>query len=529
MNKDNKILIIRSAPLPLFKSILNKVAEDYNGARFTFLVQDEVREQFILKGIELLSMPQGMFNLKNIQESLLSKIEEQRFELLVVPVNNILYEGYTEIVKLAIQCGIPQLVMMREDFSSKQFNALAMYKYLLVEKLRKLRSKLSKAKREAVNFFVIILAKIMAIFNREIVLLGLPNRIGHLAVEPDSYLKEHNLSLKKVRPVLIVDESKVANKYLFNYWKKFFSTVNSKFLQDGFTHCREKINSICVVSRLDNHKYIDVVNRSKRKPLLVLSEKDKEIGRQILREMGVPKDAWFVCFHGREAGFLPELRYHSYRDVDIENYLLAVSYIVEQGGWAIRLGEPTMKPIVKMKQVIDYAHHELRSDFMDIFLAAECLFFLGSGSGINSVSNISGVPVAWTNMIPLGAKPHYPDDLFILKLLYSKREERYLTLQEIMTSAIGMFFRTEEYENLDIVVEENNPEDIRDMTKEMYLRIKGKIEYDAIDVSLQDRYEELHRKNPTWFSRSQSRLGRDFLRKYGEQFILNDKVVKKVI
>jgi putative glycosyltransferase (TIGR04372 family) len=63
------------------------------------------------------------------------------------------------------------------------------------------------------------------------------------------------------------------------------------------------------------------------------------------------------------------------------DYIKAIKAVTKAGGWVFRMGDPSMTPLPKMPQVIDYAHNEIRCDWMDIFLGATFKFLIGTGSG----------------------------------------------------------------------------------------------------------------------------------------------------
>jgi len=95
-----------------------------------------------------------------------------------------------------------------------------------------------------------------------------------------------------------------------------------------------------------------------------LNESDLEKGKELRRRFGIPQDAPVVTLHVREAGYLPKLAYHSYRDAHIEYFLPAVEYLVQQGYYIIRLGDTTMKrmPLIS-PQVVDAPFHRVSYRF----------------------------------------------------------------------------------------------------------------------------------------------------------------------
>ena len=65
-------------------------------------------------------------------------------------------------------------------------------------------------------------------------------------------------------------------------------------------------------------------------------------------ELGLPPDAWYVCFHVREGGYSGD--FDNIRNCDIDNYVEAMQYITSKGGWVVRMGDASMKilpPFIK--------------------------------------------------------------------------------------------------------------------------------------------------------------------------------------
>ena len=48
----------------------------------------------------------------------------------------------------------------------------------------------------------------------------------------------------------------------------------------------------------------------------------------------------------------------------------------------ISIGDPGMSKLPNMPQVIDYAHSKAKNDWMDVFLCAQCCFFIGTSLGM---------------------------------------------------------------------------------------------------------------------------------------------------
>ena len=346
------------------------------------------------------------------------------------------------------------------------------------------------------------------------------SRIGHLCIEPDCYIKEGILGLRpKYNSIILAPHKKVANAHLLNYWKHYIRIISSPlpcFLLDPLVKNR--------FTQFNVGRYASVINTKAdfpkiqnkwigRPPLLSLTELDYKRGWACLRKLGIPEDAWFVCVHCREEGYAPGEN-QTYRNANINNYLLAMKAIVNRGGWVIQMGDPSMKPLPQMDHIIDYAHLDIKSDWMDVFLCASCKFFLGSESGLSGLAFVFGVPGGIANHAPMSTVLWCgPFDVGIPKLIWSLKEERYLSFKEVLSSPISNFRFDPLYSKAGVCVVDNSPEDIKELAMEMLDRVDGKALYFDEDERLQERFKSL--MNPSHYSYgSASRVGRDFLRKY---------------
>ncbi|MBU3540833.1 TIGR04372 family glycosyltransferase [Polynucleobacter sp. UB-Tiil-W10] len=301
------------------------------------------------------------------------------------------------------------------------------------------------------------------------------DRIGHLALEPDCLLKMQALGqLKKRKWIMLAPAKRVANAHLLLYWQPFFYIVQNPTLvflirsmsQWGLMHY-DLDHAIRAIGKAQS-AYSTYADWGMRAPLLKISKEDQQWSRQQLAELGLPEGAWFACVHARGPGFSPvDESLHGHRNSLIENFTPAIQEIVNRGGWVIRIGDTSMNRLAPMPQVVDYAHHRLKSARLDIVLCAEARFILGNTSGIALVGTVFGTPCALTNMVPLAAVGVSPMDISIPKLYWSLAEQRYLTFSEIFSSKLSQSQYSSEFTQSGIRLEENSPEEIRELAIEM--------------------------------------------------------------
>jgi len=345
------------------------------------------------------------------------------------------------------------------------------------------------------------------------------DRIGHLALDIDCYVKEGFLGMRpRFRAVLLARRDRVANGQLARYWRRHLTVIESPLACAVLWPL-----SVSPLLRFDASRYATAINETAqypaiqakwagRAPLLSLDERDLQRGERFLRENGMGPGDWFVCVHSREGGYSPQDEHvHSYRNSDIASYRLAMEAIVAKGGWCVRIGDPSMRRLPPMDRVIDYAHHPDRAGWVDLFLCARCLFFLGNTSGPYLMSSIFGVPVALANLLPLSAVlPFAQRDLGIPKLL-ADANGRIVPFRELMSSPAGNFRFTSEYRRAGLRMIDNTPEEIRDLALEQLDCCRGTASYDEDDRRLQERFRNLFRPGHYAYG-SSSRAGRDFLR-----------------
>lgn len=362
-----------------------------------------------------------------------------------------------------------------------------------------------------------VLARVAWLLRIRFIRLTSPGRIGHLALEPDCYAKDRQLERRWEITVLLAAPDTIANPCLLELWRDYFVVIRKpglvRFLQPltEFPFLDRYLIAYAVAINDTATCYTTYRNWGTRDPLLTLPPAQRQSGRAILAKMGVPEDAWFVCVHSREGGYSPEdEHWHSYRNSDIHDYASAMQAIVAAGGWCIRVGDPTMRPLTPMLGVIDYALSPHKSAEMDVFLAAECRFMLGNSSGLYILSATFGKPSALANQAPLsGAYGIGINDLAIPKRL--KRNGVFLPFEPILRSPVANYRFAELYDKEGLEVVNNTPEEILALTQEMLERLDGRAVYTADDEARQAKFRALFAKGHYSYGAA-SRIGRDFLR-----------------
>lgn len=338
------------------------------------------------------------------------------------------------------------------------------------------------------------------------------------------------------RIVALIDSDQmknVTNPWMLKYWRKYVDIVNDqngqRLLSRFSPYC---LDDLTVIANLNGQAtYIEYARhivqkqweKEKRAPLLELDQDDIIYGREMMLKLGLPKDAWFVSLHVRDPGcktgsYLNNDKVDAYRNADIDTYYEAVNSIVNRGGYVVRVGDPDMKPAKPMKGLIDYAHSQIRSSRLDIFLFTQCRFFIGTISGPILHPYIFGVPVIGTNCGPLITRLPTGNSLMINKLIWDTKNNRPLGFREALSSEIGRAFNLHAYKERDLWFIDNTPEDLADVTVEMMDILDGNLQYSYEDDLLQERINQIYREFS--FYGDTGRFGRNFLIKIAKQGLL---------
>ena len=323
------------------------------------------------------------------------------------------------------------------------------------------------------------------------------NRIGHFVGNVEIYLCEKqekiNQPLTRHIDIFYMKENQICNQQIAIMWKRVLHIWPSWLVGPVFA-----VNKIIPGGRAhlvgDNTFNDKDVYGLLGKQASHIKFLDDEIakGKNELVKMGLPENAAFVCVSVRDSAYLSGdlWSYHSYRDSDIKNYVMASEALASRGLYVIRMGAKVNdKMISNNPLIIDYATNGYRSEFMDVYLGAKCLFCISSGSGWDSIPIVFRKPVVYANYTAF-AFQYTAEKVFlaITKHHYSKILKREISIDEMVQNDVGYAFRSQDYLDKDIILIENTPEEIFDLAIEALERITGNWTEEKEDIELQEKF-----------------------------------------
>jgi putative glycosyltransferase (TIGR04372 family) len=326
--------------------------------------------------------------------------------------------------------------------------------------------------------------------------------IGHLAINPCLYLARRAKKMANDETLDILwFETPVPNTYLSRMWARVLPHTSplaeqiSRSLPADHPH-----NAYRDFEMPLPHFDVDALLVGKP-PLLRFTEEEEKLGQAELVKMGIgPKDK-FVCLHIRTDHYERIQRggraadHTKLRNSDPETYIPAIEYLTKQGYHILRMGAVKGLPELTTGsgRVIEYAN-EHRTEFMDIYLSAKCSFMFSTGSGIDLLAYIFGVPTLLVNYAELYRIPSYWDKLIVLpKKIWSIKENRVLEPGKCFDANLTLESGQIAKNGLRLV--DNSPEEIRDAVIEIC---------EAIDKDWTETDEERRLQNEYWQHASRS-------------------------
>lgn len=342
---------------------------------------------------------------------------------------------------------------------------------------------------------------------------------GHFTFEPEYYLSKkvksktvsldlfYFYSLKSVNKQWV---KMVKRNIHVNLFVRYIYKVNNLF-PGGEIHV---VNIVDSGARDTNNLFHDVKQQIK-----LLS--DEELYAEVcLKELGFKKDDKFVCIISRDSAYKDKINpkrswsYHNYRDSDIDNYKDAAFQLADMGYFVFRIGSIVEKEFnVAHDRVIDYASSNVRSDLLDIYLVSKCAFIIIGESGLSSLAMTFRVPIAFVNLSAIEyVLSSNINIISIPKKMWLRKEERYLSFDEIFKKGIGRFLHNDQYEELGIDLIENTPKEIIEIAMEMHASINGVSRVSMEDEVLQRKFWSLLPKSELHGYPILARIGSSYLK-----------------
>lgn len=209
-----------------------------------------------------------------------------------------------------------------------------------------------------------------------------------------------------------------------------------------------------------------------------------------LRRTGWIDGQKIVCVMVRDSEFLRSENpsdNHDYRDSDVQTFVPAMEWLANDGALVLRMGRTMAQPLDSSHpNIVDYAFHPERSDFLDVWLFANCDLCVTTGTGPDQIAVAYGKPLVCINYLPLTLALTSADVVTAGKRLYSESGER-LSLEEHLHADLT---KTKDYREAGIVIKDLSSEEILKIVMERWDAIQSAPHRTAEDTALRFRFIE---------------------------------------
>ena len=352
--------------------------------------------------------------------------------------------------------------------------------------------------------------------------------IGHYSFSIDLYLHENkkNAYSNKIKIYDIWFKNKhVANYFLLNKWKKILNVfphyfrfiwvyINEyNFGKEFLIPYRHWKNYSDKWPNVGN-AFRDINGVSKKtKSHIKFDDNEINLGEKFFIDNKIYKSP--ILFFARDAKYRKDQSVSGYRNSNIEDQGKAIEEMCKNN-FCIRVGSNPAKELkIQNKNFIDYSFSKYRNELNDLYIMSKCKFLVSTGSGFDQLALLFRKPIVYVNATETEYRinPLFNDlfKLYIPKKIFSKKKNQILKFSEIFEIGAENLQSNHDYQNLELKVIDNTPDEILDVVKEMEQRISNKWITTQEDEELQAEYWKLNSfKNMPKFN---CRIGSKFLKK----------------
>ncbi len=320
-------------------------------------------------------------------------------------------------------------------------------------------------------------------------------RMGHYFFDIEFYLNQKRVSKINSIDIFYISRNPAVNLFVEQFARRY---ININKIAMYLDYCN------MIIPGGSKHKIIMAthINGSRDSeglfsgtdPILTFSDEENSMGLKYLRSIGIENQNEYVCLLVRDSNYfkviLPEadMSKHDYRDSQISNYLLATEWLFKNKNIkTLRMGKFVKDRAPSNQYLIDYANSSDRSDFLDIWLMANCLFCISTTPGLETVSVCFRKPLLLSSHLPYGdARTGSDKCIELFKYIKSTKTGEYIGIREQIEKNLINAFDSNDYSEYEII--DNSKEEIKEATIELMKLIENKKIYSDETLKLNAKF-----------------------------------------
>ena len=143
---------------------------------------------------------------------------------------------------------------------------------------------------------------------------------------------------------------------------------------------------------------------------------------------------------------------------------------------------------IEHKRFLDYACTDVKNDFLDIWLNANCHFTISSGTGLDEVAKTFRKPALHVNQFPAKMISGQKNILSIIKKFENVHTGKFLSLQQMIDMRMFDYGLDSQFKDSGIKIVDNSAEEIESSLIEFESRLKD----EWIESSLYKKLNQLY-------------------------------------
>ena len=330
-------------------------------------------------------------------------------------------------------------------------------------------------------------------------------RIGHL-ISNTEIIRLNTFHASKLRKHFTIyyfpdDTRPIANKYVVQKWRNTLPTLTGGWGWLLYQLAQRISAKIFTILATDT----DVLELYSSYPTnWTFTSSEIQHGKEFL-DTTECKNYDFVCLLVRDSTYLEAIRpnksfsHHDYRDSEIQTYLSAAEQLTTRGLKLFRMGHLVKEPMKSNNpQIIDYATNGMRTEFLDVYLGANCKFCISTSSGWDEIPRIFRRPVLLVNLIPIFHSTRVTRQVVIYpKLILEKTTKKVLTLNEIIDRGISQSERSANFSDAGVTIQDLSSEELVEAVTEMAQRVEGTFVETPEQKEMQAKLKHIFSTHPT--------------------------------
>ena len=297
------------------------------------------------------------------------------------------------------------------------------------------------------------------------------DRFGHFAPDGAEQVAKYQIKSRHIR--IYIFDWIICNKK----WAEMLSTVLPvyNFLRPVYfwNHFIPGNNEINQLGTETSSRDINLLFL-KYNVKIPFHQSDDYLAINWLEKKGWKRGEKFYCLLIRDNTYLNKAfvnenidwSYHNHRNSDLETYNKAISWLVNQGIWVIRMGKNVEKKLsVVDGKIIDYPFDKNKSDFLDTWLFANCNACITTGTGPDILSGIYGKNLLFLNFLPLASIRSDLNSITYPKTLVWQKNNKAFSLKDHL---LNNRLNSNKYKNDKIKIIDMTETQILQATKEFY-------------------------------------------------------------